>query len=592
MTNKQAEIYHFDLYGKREDKYDFLNNNSIDSINWNKLEPEEPYFFFVPKDFGEQKSYDLGFKVDELFSLTSNGIEVGREQVGQTFSEKELLSIKYDIETLSVSEFRAKYIVKDSRDWVLELYMKDLQTSNKDMLLLQVKPFDFRKTFFTGTSRGFHTYPAITVNKHVFKKDNLVFITTNQAAKGFKHVFISKTLSSRPILDNSGLFGTGRLFPLYLYPDSNNDNTASRTPNLNMEIVNKISDGLGMEFVAEKENATTQKIHKATTPAPPKEGNRTDSKNSPPLEGCPKDGVVDFPITFAPIDILDYIYAVLHSPTYREKYKEFLKIDFPRVPYPKEKEVFWQLVKFGGELRQIHLLESSVVDNYITQYPIDGSNEVEKIKFDKTSTEKIQNATTEKIQNATTPAPPKEGNWTLGKNSPPLEGCPKDGVVDFPITFAPIDILDYIYAVLHSPTYREKYKEFLKIDFPRVPYPKEKEVFWQLVKFGGELRQIHLLESPVVDNYITQYPIDGNNEVVKPVFKDGSVFINDTQYFANVPEVAWNFYIGGYQPAQKWLKDRKGRKLEFEDIMHYQKIIVALTETDRIMKKIDEIEIE
>ncbi len=165
-------------------------------------------------------------------------------------------------------------------------------------------------------------------------------------------------------------------------------------------------------------------------------------------------------------------------------------------------------------------------------------------------------------------------------------------------SFAPIDILDYIYAVLHSPTYREKYKEFLKIDFPRVPYPKDKDSFWQLVKLGGEIRQIHLLESPTVEKYITQYPIDGNNVVSKPRFVStspddrGKVYINDTQYFDNVPEVAWNFYIGGYQPAQKWLKDRKERKLEFEDILHYQKIIVALSETDRIMKEIEKIEIE
>ena len=158
-------------------------------------------------------------------------------------------------------------------------------------------------------------------------------------------------------------------------------------------------------------------------------------------------------------------------------------------------------------------------------------------------------------------------------------------------TFAPIDLLDYIYAVLHSPTYREKYKEFLKIDFPRVPYPKDKDTFWQLVKLGGELRQIHLLESPIVNNYITQYPVGGDNVISKPIYQDGKVWINDSQYFDHVPEVAWNFYIGGYQPAQKWLKDRKDRKLEYDDIQHYQKIIVALSETHRIMKEIDEIEI-
>jgi predicted helicase len=157
-------------------------------------------------------------------------------------------------------------------------------------------------------------------------------------------------------------------------------------------------------------------------------------------------------------------------------------------------------------------------------------------------------------------------------------------------TFAPIDILDYIYAVLHSSIYREKYKEFLKIDFPRVPYPKDKNTFWTLAKLGGAIRQIHLLESPTVEQYITQYPIDGNNVVGKTKYQDGKVFINDTQYFDNVPQIAWEFFIGGYQPAQKWLKDRKERKLEFDDILHYQKIIVALSETDKLMKEIDKIE--
>lgn len=159
-----------------------------------------------------------------------------------------------------------------------------------------------------------------------------------------------------------------------------------------------------------------------------------------------------------------------------------------------------------------------------------------------------------------------------------------------PNTFAPIDLLDYIYAVLHSPTYRAKYKEFLKIDFPRVPYPTNPKTFWQLVALGGQLRQLHLLESPVTEKYITQYPIDGNNIVDKPQYKEGRVYINEQQYFANVPEVAWHFYIGGYQPAQKWLKDRKGRELGYEDIFHYQKIIVALTETNKLMKAIDEVE--
>ncbi len=153
----------------------------------------------------------------------------------------------------------------------------------------------------------------------------------------------------------------------------------------------------------------------------------------------------------------------------------------------------------------------------------------------------------------------------------------------------PEDIFDYIYAVLHSPTYREKYKEFLKIDFPRVPFPKDKKQFMALVELGRKLRELHLLESPKVKEFITSYPEDGSNVVEKVIYKDGKVFINTKQYFGDVPEIAWNFYIGGYQPTQKWLKDRKGRVLTNPDIEHYQKMIVALVETERIMKEIDDI---
>ena len=113
-----------------------------------------------------------------------------------------------------------------------------------------------------------------------------------------------------------------------------------------------------------------------------------------------------------------------------------------------------------------------------------------------------------------------------------------------------------------------------------------------MVKLGGEIRQIHLLESPVVEKPICKFNISGTDIVVKPKYENGNVYINETQFFEDVPEVAWNFYIGGYQPAQKWLKDRKDRELQGDDVRHYMKIIVALTETDRLMKEIDKIEIE
>lgn len=152
-----------------------------------------------------------------------------------------------------------------------------------------------------------------------------------------------------------------------------------------------------------------------------------------------------------------------------------------------------------------------------------------------------------------------------------------------------IDVFDYIYGVLHSPSYRKKYKEFLKIDFPRIPKPQSAQEFAHYFVLGRELRNLHLMQHPCLDTFDTAYPIVGTDEVVKLIYENGKVFINDTQYFGNVPKVAWDYYIGGYQPAQKWLKDRRSRKLSNDEIEHYQKIIKILAETDKLMKQLDDL---
>ena len=156
---------------------------------------------------------------------------------------------------------------------------------------------------------------------------------------------------------------------------------------------------------------------------------------------------------------------------------------------------------------------------------------------------------------------------------------------------SPEDIFDYIYGVLHSRAYRAKYKEFLKVDFPRIPYPKNADEFEHFRSFGNQLRELHLMhnvpESPV------SFPNAGTMQVDylrwewnKDDGYSGNIWINETQCFEGVPTEAWEFYIGGYQPAQKWLKDRKGRTLSFDDIEHYRKIISVLIETKAIMEKI------
>ena len=173
--------------------------------------------------------------------------------------------------------------------------------------------------------------------------------------------------------------------------------------------------------------------------------------------------------------------------------------------------------------------------------------------------------------------------------------------------FGPEDILAYIYAVFHSPTYRERYAEFLKIDFPRVPLTSDVDLFWRLVSLGSELIDLHLMEHPTLAQAQDRvsYPVKGDDRV-KPrggfpkfiaagesrtktsdVAERNRVYINLEQYFAGVPEDVWEFQVGGYQVLHKWLKDRKGRTLSYDDQVHYKKIVVALQETMRLMTEVD-----
>jgi predicted helicase len=442
-----GQVFHFDLQGKRDFKYEFLTQNLSD-LKWNNLKFEAPYYFFVPKDFNLNVEYEKGFKVDKLFNENVAGIETIRDAITIHFDENSLKEVVKDFMELDESQLSKKYNTTDARDWKIGRAKEDVKSNIENPIVWQninYRPFDIRKTFYSGKQNGFVCNGRYNVMKHLLKP-NFALIVPRQTTQDYRHSFITNKIFEGNITASAKLFGTGNGFPVYLYPDEKNkdlfETGQERTPNLNMEIVNQIATGLGLTF----------------SPLTP-EGGITRVATTPPL------GVGGL----LPIDILDYIYAVLHSPTYREKYKEFLKIDFPRVPYPKDLTTFEKLSNLGSQLRQIHLLESSIVEKYITGYPEDGDNKVGKIFFEKTTD-------------------------TTGK---------------------------------------------VYINYEKTP-PSGPEAS------GGGL-----------------------------------------QYFSNVPEVAWNFYIGGYQPAQKWLKDRKNRELSYEDILHYQKIIVALTETDRIMKEID-----
>lgn len=410
QPNELAKVYHAELLGLRENKFEYLNNNEFDTVEYKELEPVEPYYFFTPKDFNNEDTYDNCLKLTDIFQEYNSGIQTKNDPLSIQFSSNDIERIIENMRQLSIEELKEQYSLTDSSGWTVKNAKNDVLRDCGTFLPISYKVFDTRYTYFTDKSSGFLGRPRYSVMSHLSKGIyGLSFTRSIPANQEFNHV-----MAVNQIMDIHIIGGQSYVAPLYLYENDSEQKsffTQNRKPNLNMDIVKSLETTLGLSFTPEKENT---------------------------------------------------------------------------------------------------------------------------------------------------------------------EG-----------TFAPIDILDYIYGVLHSNKYRTKYKEFLKIDFPRIPYPASADYFFKIAKLGKELREIHLMEAPEVKEYITSYGVSGDNEVIKPEYKDNKVYINRTQYFDNVPEVAWNFYIGGYQPAQKWLKDRKGRILSYDEILHYQKIIKALVLTNDIMQQID-----
>lgn len=153
----------------------------------------------------------------------------------------------------------------------------------------------------------------------------------------------------------------------------------------------------------------------------------------------------------------------------------------------------------------------------------------------------------------------------------------------------PEDIFHYVYAILYSETYRTKYAEFLRIDFPRIPLTKDYDLFKKLAVFGKHLVDLHLFKSRELDPPVARFQSKGDNKVARVHFDSGKVYINDNQYFENVSLEVWKYYVGGYQVCEKWLKDRKGRTLSAEEIKHYCKVVTAIKGTVEIQKQIDQL---
>ena len=603
-----AKVYHYDLFGKREAKYDFLKNNSVSTVDWTELDPDDKYHFFVPKDFALQEEWEKGVKVSELFEVFNSGVKTDRDSlfIDQNKNElskrfQTLLSGDFDM------QFRDKYRVKDSGSFKITERIKNKTFDDKFIRKIQYRPFDYQWIYY---DPEIVSRPADKSMRNMFF-DNIMLISCRNQNPNGNIGLVSKYFSDIRTFSNPGSIGSDYTFPLYLYPQNNGDLMQEQKPkpNFNPKIIKQIEAELGLQLDWEAGIETTK------TPSPEgevwgedTEDNHGENKHTENQQPKPRiyQNVSPETLTFAK--------QMRHDPTGGEKLgwyifrnRRFKGLKFRR-QHPVEKYIldfYCHELKLAVEIDgpEHDKPEQKAKDQIRTQFLNSKGIKVFRIKHDRflVNTEFVLKELEEFID-GTLPSP------LPGITSLPSPLLEERGY------FTPTDLLDYIYAVLHSPSYREKYKEFLKIDFPRIPFDLSKNSpfsergategggvcskFWQLVKLGSELRKLHLMEG-INPLELEQAEISGEGENVvekirfetSPKIKDfdplegviGKVYINKTKYFDNIPESVWNFYIGGYQPAQKWLKDRKGRELTFDDILHYQKIVWVLGETQRVM---------
>jgi len=352
-NNELGEVFLFDLYGKRDFKYDFLNINSIESINFQKLHVSPPNYLFVNRSFELEDEYNNGFSLTELFPQNSVGVVTARDHFTIQFKEAQVKKTIEEFLKLDDETARTRFCLgKDVRDWKVIYARNDLENcypNSGQFIEISYRPFDNRRSYYTGNSKGFYCYPRNGIMKNFLHQGNLGLCVCKQfkSGKNYQHVFITNKIMESSYVSNKTSEITS-VFPLYLWNNESEfkfDEESDRCTNLNTEIVESIQEQLKLKILWDNPSAN----------------------------------LLDTDRYFTPLNVFDYIYAILYSPIYREKYKDFLKTDFPRIPYPHNKRSFWKLVKLGSVLREAHLLESPDVEKFTTEYPVDGNNFVFKI---------------------------------------------------------------------------------------------------------------------------------------------------------------------------------------------------------------------
>lgn len=327
---KKTSIKKMDLWGDREYKYEWLSKNDCSKLIWNNIKPTPEFYLFIPQNTYLLPEYENGFKITDIFSVNNVSIVTARDSLTIKWSKEEIWNVVNDFASLPIEDARTKYqLVKDTRDWLVDRAQKDLQESGiseSKLAPILYRPFDVRFTYYTGTWKGFHSLPRWDVMQHILMHNNFGMIVNRQVRLDLiTHFWVSNSLVERHILETAN--ASAYFLPLYVYDDDirgslfdfNNLENApvQRRPNISGEFLTEITNKLGY------------------TPTPEA--------------------------------IFYYIYAIFHSPTYRTRYAEFLKIDFPRVPLTSDDQLFRKLGEYGEELVSLHLMKSSKLDQHLTQ---------------------------------------------------------------------------------------------------------------------------------------------------------------------------------------------------------------------------------
>ncbi|ELH5688205.1 N-6 DNA methylase [Campylobacter jejuni] len=356
---KNTKIYYHDLYGKRKDKYEFLYENNLNSIKWTLVKNNEPFYLFLPQNNDLLEEYNKGISVKDIFMLSSVGIVGGRDKFVMSNSDnlESLEELKTKIKrflSLDIESARKEFdLGQDSRDWKIEYALKELkdtQNNSFNYKKIHYRPFDIRWTYYTGKSKGFHCMPRGEIFEHFLENENIGLICD----RGTKLNNINNIFISNKIIDLH-LVGSGSyIYPLYLYPTTRSKKFLKKeNPNFNEEnFTSKI------ENFKESFRAFIDELYKEK---------------------------------FSPEDILGYIYAVLFHKFYREKYLDFLKTDFPKILFTKDKNTFKNLSKLGLKLVNLHLLKNDELDFNVGEAlfkDIKNKNlKIQKIKYNKDTKE-------------------------------------------------------------------------------------------------------------------------------------------------------------------------------------------------------------